>query len=236
MRRIQHKLPYSHDHLIGALQLARQAYEVETGWRTLGIPPGRGIPRTPGTPPFHPSAIYRANVVGSLISSVACVEANINEFFSNAHDRIISPTSILTEDVLGNLGSKWEDQKVRRLPSLDKYQTALAAANLPALDAGRVPFQDVKLLIQLRNSMVHFKPQLQEAGAMDRKVETALRGKFETNPLATQKLFPYYLLSFSAARWAANATLKFVREFRLRIGEEFAPPKAIEQLEWLMSQ
>lgn len=167
------------------------------------------------------------------MSSVACIEANINEFFSNALDGIISPNETRSEQGLHRLGALWELRGVRRLPTLEKYQMALSALDLSQMEPDRLPYQDVKLLVEFRNSLVHFEPEIQEAGAMGRNLERRLRGKFEPNPIASQELFPYYLLSFGAARWAAKATFDFVREFRVRIGDGFAPPTIIEEIEWL---
>lgn len=233
MRRIQHKLPYSRDHLVAALHLARAAYDVEVAWRRLNVGPGDPVVHVEGTSPFHPSDTYRANVVGSIMASVACVEANINEFFSNARDGIISSSEDRSEEAVQRAGHLWETRGVSRLGTLEKYQIALATLDLPRFQSDRQPYQDVRLVIEFRNSLVHFEPELQEAGAMDRNLERRLAGKFPLNPIASDALFPYYLLSFGAARWAASAAFAFVREFRTRMGDGFSPPRIIQELEWL---
>ena len=43
--------------------------------------------------------------------------------------------------------------------TLAKYQLALVIAGRPQFEQGMNPYQDVKLLTRIRNSLVHFEPE-----------------------------------------------------------------------------
>ena len=120
---------------------------------------------------------HRAYVVGSIMTSVASVEARINEFYLDATDNLLG--SILDASQQGLLAELWKPLDEKRVPLLQKYQIALAAIKSSKFDTSKGPYQDVGLLIALRNMLVHFKPEWDNDQRKHRKIEENLRGRFK---------------------------------------------------------
>lgn len=88
------------------------------------------------------------------------------------------------------------------------------------------PYQNVILLIKLRNDLVHYEPEWVKSPASDdfsdcdqHKYEKMLKGKVSTNPLAGQGS-PYYpdkCLSYGCADWAVNSSIEFADDFFSRM-------------------
>jgi len=72
---------------------------------------------------------HRAYVTGSLLSSVAFLEATVNELFQDAADRHEPYLSALTADQTRAMAAVWRGNKAK-VPILDKYQLALALCGL----------------------------------------------------------------------------------------------------------
>lgn len=111
-------------------------------------------------------------------------------------------------------------------------QVALKLANKPPFDKGAFPYQDVALVIELRNELVHYKPEWQAVpdpgldydifyAEAAHRFEKALQGKFDFNPMANDfedPFFPDRCLSYRCARWAFRATTLFVLMFYYEMG------------------
>jgi hypothetical protein len=123
---------------------------------------------------------HRAYVVGAIMTSVASVEALINEFYLDAVDNHLG--AILDTNQQSLLAELWKPLEQKRVRILEKYQIALAAIKSNKFDISRGPYQDVSLLIDLRNMLVHFKPEWDNAPKKHKEIEEKLRGKFELNP------------------------------------------------------
>ena len=109
----------------------------------------------------------------------------------------------------------------RTISALDKYQMALLLAGKPKLDEGVVLVQDVKLLVDLRNALMHFKPATQVEAASPGRFEAQLRSKFNPNPLMTGMGNPYFpdkCLGASCAAWAFKAAKDLADEWSDRLG------------------
>jgi len=111
-----------------------------------------------------------AYVTGSILSSVAFLEATINEVYADAADGMLNARKLDAGDVR-RLGILWETEAFeRRAGILEKLQVALTFADSQAFDAGVAPYQDARLLIKLRNFIVHAKPEWITAGVKKGKV------------------------------------------------------------------
>jgi hypothetical protein len=157
---------------------------------------------------------HRAYVTGSIFSAVSFLEAQINEIFTDAADD--------QRDHIYGLGSKihllaemW-NLDVPRTASysiLRKYEIVLALAQMAPLDRGDLIYQDVKLLIWLRNALIHYEPISSTSTAQtSQDQEQKFRGKFALNPLTGSKtpFIPERCLSHGCARWAVESSIKFV--------------------------
>lgn len=163
-----------------------------------------------------------AYVTGSILSSVAFLEATINEVYADAADGMLNARKLDAGDVR-RLGILWETEAFeRRAGILEKLQVALTFADSQAFDAGVAPYQDARLLIKLRNFIVHAKPEWITAGVKKGKVpnlEEQLRLKFKLNPLAPEgsEFSPNKCLGHGGANWAVVSVLKLTDEFFSRM-------------------
>lgn len=157
---------------------------------------------------------HRAYVVGTIMTSVASVEANINEFYLDAVDNHLG--AILNRNQQSLLAELWRPIEGKRVRTLEKYQIALAAICATKFDISRPPYQDVSLLIDLRNMLVHFKPEWDNALKEHKKIEDKLRGKFSLNPFwleGDNPFFPFKCLSHGCANWAVRSSMDFILDF-----------------------
>lgn len=167
----------------------------------------------------------RSYVIGCLTTSVSFVEACINELFCDAAE---DDADDIDDEIELRLGAIWEAESIRlRTSILEKYQIALKLAGEPLFEKGQNPYQDAKLVIDLRNAIVHFKPEWTAIhGKVDAEKTTnkilreKLAGKFAfVNPMEWQGdiFFPNHCLNHTCALWAIRACIAFVNDFFDRI-------------------
>ena len=177
---------------------------------------------------------HRSCVIGSIFASVAFLEAAINELYIAANDRILTDLG-LADEFRTRLATIWSIEHFRRgARVLEKYQCALRLAEKELFDKSAQPYQDAKLLVELRNALVHFVPETAPIKAKPgvevpvHKFGKQFKGKFKTNPFAakyavissgsspetaTYPFFPEHCLSHGCAQWAVNTSLIFADHF-----------------------
>ena len=177
---------------------------------------------------------HRAFVIGAVLASVAFLEAAINELFYASSDSELGHDG-LDADFKQRLSALWMVETFRRgARLLEKYQVALQLAGRTPFQKGTSPYQEAKLLVNLRNALVHFVPTtvpikgkpgveipLDEFGKQ-------LQGKFPENPWkakhplvstglhsekATWPFFPEGCLGSGCAFWGAQTALAFADKF-----------------------
>ena len=125
------------EHLWTALHNARRSREVE-------------VARS-GKTAFSPE--HRSCVITAILSSVAFLEALVNEVFEDAVDSIkrkaissrIEPLGVRCVELMGESWTSTE----RSLGAVDKYQMALLFAGKPRFEVGQYPCQDVVSVIAI---------------------------------------------------------------------------------------
>jgi hypothetical protein len=102
---------------------------------------------------------------------------------------------------------------------LTKYETALLLKGAPEFDRGKEPYQDVNLVIKLRNALVHYKP-MWEPMDQTQGIEKLLKDKFPPNPLqeSAETYLPNRCLGYGCAKWSVRSVLAFMHEFFKRFG------------------
>jgi len=211
---IRHKLPLSLDHIVAAVLSATYVREFEYGERAPVL--------------FHSRAEHRSACLSCIFSTVAYLEADINELFANAEE---GHADGLAKDpiVLTRIRAAWE--LVQRSATLDKYDLALALCDQPVFNKGESPYQAVALLVRLRNALIHFKPEWQPGGGFTdeeselSKLSKSLMKSFPENSLA-ETYQPYFIqrcLGYGSSKWAITSSVAFVKEFRARINAGFSP-------------
>lgn len=171
---------------------------------------------------------HRAYVTGAVFATVAFLEATINELFKDAAEgHQGGPATQLPEHARPLMAERWR-QGVDRFDCLSKYQTALILAGEVPFNTGAQPYQDVRLLRDLRNGLIHFEPEtIWGSGEPERQadvhaVERRLRGKFALNPLMPEEsgnpFYPDKCLSHGCAKWAVECSLSFTDVFHTQMG------------------
>jgi hypothetical protein len=180
-----------------------------------------------GTIDFSPD--HWGYVVGSILSSVAYLEAAVNELFADASERHLQRLQGLDHDTIARMAEMWRDNilRISRCNILEKYILALRLARKEAMEKGKEPWQSTQLLILLRNEFVHYEPEwiplnpTQEEKDSARRLVKGLRDRqLLTNPLtgAGNADFPDKVLGHGCAAWAVKSSTAFTEEFTRRLG------------------
>ncbi len=164
---------------------------------------------------------HRAYVTNSIFSSVAFIEAGINELFQDVLDGHMSYISSLPSAMVSSMATSLADEH-RRPSALEKYQKSLIFAGKLPFKKGGLPYQDVYLLTLIRNSLTHYVPKTLGGSAIH-ELEDQLRdkGKFPTNLLmegSGNPFFPDHCLGHGCAEWGVNASKSFADQFFTEIG------------------
>lgn len=168
---------------------------------------------------------HRAYVTAAILCAVAFLEAAINEVFQDAFDEHPSYVGSLNSETRALMKDFWEgteETKKSATRILDKYQRALCFAGVAKFNKGRSPYQDVSSLVDLRNELVHYKPE-SLGGDSIHKLGKSLGGKFPENRLMVRSgnpFFPDKCLGKGCANWAVSSSRKFADEFFERVGIE----------------
>lgn len=173
------------------------------------------------TPRF--SVRHRSYVISAITGSVAFMEAAINEVFQDAADgrqSYIDPLAPLVRTTLGTFWTATDDGK-KYVPVQEKYNLALSMAGKSLIDRGQNPYTDAKILIDLRNWLIHFRPE-DFSSDTEHKFSARLKEKkFPPNALmvgAGNSYFPDHALGAGCAHWAHTAAVNFVDRFASALG------------------
>jgi hypothetical protein len=167
---------------------------------------------------------HRTFAIGTVLSSVAFLEALVNEIFQDAADsatHISGRIEPLGEHCIALMAEFWNASEggSRYVGVLDKFQMALLFADKPKFDSGANPYQDTKLLIGIRNRLVHFRPAWQTQGDIGRD-EQRMRGKFADNRLMSELRNPWFpdkCLGAGCAEWSWQTSLRLADEWATRL-------------------
>ena len=170
-----------------------------------------------------PSQRVQSYAVAAITESVAFLEALVNELWQCAIDEDansnpnlagLPPESI---DLLRRFDRYGRVERSLRV--LEKYDFVLTCADKPRLDLGRRPGQDVKLLVQLRNALVHYKPIRQWSDQLH-KLQKPMTDLGLRNPLHEGLLpwFPGYPLCSDVAQWSWQRSQQFAQEWQRELG------------------
>ena len=148
----------------------------------------------------------------TVMLCVASLESNINEYFAD-------PYKLFSELTLGQADEFVE--LISKLPILEKYDRTLSIKACQPFCRGLQPYQDVKVLINLRNELVHFHPEWHDEQERHAKIGRQLIGKFEFSPFIVEDegvIFPQRIVSHGCTKWAVTTVLEFAAQFEDKIG------------------
>jgi hypothetical protein len=153
--------------------------------------------------------------IGCILTVAASLEAYANELFSDRKKAFPE----YSEELLHNLWETYEKKSV-----VEKFEFALLLRRKPNLNHGSRPVQDIDLLVQLRNALTHFKPELDTQADKHKKLSDRLGSKIKASPFFSSDalLFPRRWASHDCTTWAVHSAMAFAEHF-----EELAmfPPK-----------
>ena len=184
---------YSIPHLISACHFARALKEVEQ--------------RHSGWGEHWNLALANASAVQMLV--IASLESYINEVFVDAHSHF--PT--VSEPLVRKLSEAFDRKAI-----LEKYELALLLRDCSIFDRADEVITDIQLILSLRNSLVHFKPEWTGSEKRHKELSKNLRGKFSLSPFvpSTSSVFPRGWASYSCCKWSINAAISFLEQFERR--------------------
>jgi hypothetical protein len=180
----------------------------------------------------EPSIEHRAYVLSSLMASSAFLEAMINELFQDVADQarggmqadynriITAPFGPATRSAMV---AYWEQtQEGRHGTALEKYGKLLKCARMAPLPDR--PRQDAKLLLDIRNGLLHFRPRDNfREGDGPRLEQELTRRKVPPNPLVGPRIrayWPEHALGSGIARWGVEAALELANQTCSSVGIE----------------
>lgn len=169
---------------------------------------------------------HRSYVMATVLSSIAFLEASLNELFASAGDDSLivgGGRGSLTEKERHALCAVWG--MIERKPLLDKCQLVLDLLGREPFNTGRSPYQNTYLLVKLRDLLVHSKPGWTPHGDPDRGLlkslgSLAVEKKFRPHLFADDNspFFPDRFLGADCAHWARKTAIGFADEFFERLG------------------
>jgi len=198
----------SFDHIRSAVQLAGLAHQEELIFNSHN---------EEGTSFYS----HKAYVTGSIMLCVAFIEARINELIVGATINV-NPWNkgIVDENTYKSFQQAGILDGINNLRLLEKYQFVLSFFGKQQFKKEKPPYQDVSLLISLRNKLVHFKPEIQWLNDEHYFLKHFKSKKLSLNPIVEKSKsseFPDILLGYGCAKWAIMSSLKFVTDFDARL-------------------
>ena len=152
----------------------------------------------------------------AVSSSVAFLEALVNEVYLDAADPLLRKAGLLegiSDDAVTAIADRWNaDPSVERQKILTKFTVAVECTG-SSMDLGREPAQSIKLLIDFRDSLTHYKPQWQ--GDNHEPLFAELRKRLTVTPRISHcnPWFPHQALSADTAEWAWKTSLALAQQW-----------------------
>ena len=171
----------------------------------------------------------RGLAMAAVMSSVAFLESLINEKFLDAVEEASMPPDRLaglSTKAVGGMRDQWTaNPSVEGEKIFVKYKTALSCVG-KTMDLGREPGQSVKILIQLRNALTHYKLEWQGDTSM---LYEQLRKRLPVNrQLPAGPFYPNQALSADCAAWAWHRSVEFVDKWWGDMGYEQSANTALD--------
>jgi len=162
----------------------------------------------------------------AVLLSVCMLESNINELFC---DSLFSPKNLSDIDceqilLLKNMW-KLDIPRTSKYSVLNKYTIALTLLQRPVFNKGEATYQDVDLLIKLRNQLTHSEAEITTNDENDKtksaKLYNQLGAKFKAKK-GTESIgnpfFPDKCFGYGCAEWSALSAINFIKEFYVLAG------------------
>jgi hypothetical protein len=160
-------------HLMGAERFSRRVGEIER--QHQGQPFGD----------FWEEILH--NATACVFAAVASLEAYVNETYVDREHLLKDDARALLE----SFAKKFEGD-FDKTTLLAKFHLIIFAQGGAHMDKGAKPYQDVNALIQLRNALVHYRPEWDTGAGKHQGISFTLSGRFAPSPFVSgpDGLFP----------------------------------------------
>ena len=164
----------------------------------------------------HPDVEQNGGAMVAVMSSVAFLEALVNEVYLDAADPLLRSGGLLegiSDEAVTAMAERWNaEQSVEKQKTLAKFKIALECVG-KKMDLGCEPAQSVKLLIDFRDALTHYKPQWQ--GDDPEPLFAELRKRVSVNDRVARlnPWFPHQALSADMAEWAWKTSLALAQQW-----------------------
>lgn len=195
--KLRQKSAYAIQHLMAAARFSHQCGIVQE--ENKGKPLGA----------FYDEQI--SCVSAAVMLSVASIESYINELLSDADSLFPEMTMRQASEFV---------KLISRLSILEKYEKVLAIKGFEPFKKGESPYQDVEILISMRNELVHFHPEWHDEQERHDRLGKKLLYRFELSPFISESegvLFPQRIISHGCTKWAIANSLAFMIAFTEKI-------------------
>ena len=104
---------------------------------------------------------YWAGITASIFAAVSFLEATINDLFADAAVEYCGYPKSPNSNTKVLMADMWKKgiPRTSRYRILEKFDTALILAWKPTSDAGKLPVQNVGLIVKIRNRLIHYEPE-----------------------------------------------------------------------------
>ena len=181
--------------------------------------------REPQLQPNIADTEHRSLAITAISFAAAFLEALVNEVIVDVVDRPAGGSSarVAGIPVDANTTAAFEQllKNERKIKggALGKYQAALVAVSKSKYDQTRDPFKSARLLFDLRNHFIHFKPETQDIAAEHDLEKRLKKAKVVENQ--QQIGVPWFMnkaLGAGLAQWACESSSRFANSWWNRIG------------------
>lgn len=174
-------------------------------------------------PPTNILQNYISHISSAIISSVAALESKINEYIVDNEDKIKKKSLDLDDNFYCQFRIKKNRKKGKNILSQIK---SITSAIVKYKIINQIIHKDtkiepnieekIKLIIRIRNALIHFTPEWDNDLDMHKKIEKAVENHFRLCPFYSKEtmFFPYRCLSDSCAEWAITTSKDFIENFQ----------------------
>ena len=165
-------------------------------------------------------------VGASILSSVAFLEATINELFAEAENDPNKWLENISDESKRLIKTLSALEAIERSSIIDKYEIFLVSAGFEPVLRGSTESQNAKALIVLRNSITHYKAAWLDSGSKElMRNGSSYKGDYwvNLNKLVFGKdhnCKPHKWEQKEYARWACESAFAFVEAIFGRIGSK----------------
>jgi hypothetical protein len=174
----------------------------------------------PDSPDEPTKTEHRGLVTATIVQCAAAVEAESAAVMMHGPGNHLGSGRIDTKarDFLAPLVEVIDRQE----PSLERYKSILHLLNKLPLDEGAQPWQDMALLVRLRNELIHYKSKWGKDMEGKRLFGGLQSLRLQKPPFIPKNsnFFPHQFLSAACAAWSVRTTVAFLNAFYDRLGIE----------------